>query len=344
MKHSIVFLMFSLMFAVGCDALPFLPEPTATPAPKPRLPPPQPRATKAPPTLEQKPGAPITPPQKPGANFTPLPKPGANITPPAVPDGAAKTYAVTNPTTNAKLAVYVFAPPDPSGKKFPAVILVPGGNGAGQGLSREATQFANAGIVAIAFDPDGRGKSEGTEDYAGFKHQDGLAAVIRFAATLPQVNAQPIGIVTYSYGITLGSGALARYPDLPVKFLVDWEGPMDRNDTGGCDKSGTGHLKTVATCADEKFWSEREAITFIAQVRVPYQRVQSEKDHVQPEVTHAINLVNAAVQGGVPWVRLNDYPANQTYDPKSPPPLFPETQDRQRDGTIIQYAQELVKK
>lgn len=368
MKGTILLATLVLFFTVACNVAPFGSEPTQTPValepappqptgapanpnqPGPGLPrtpgqqPPPPRATGERPPFPpgQKPGE--TPIPKPGAHFTPPAKPGANITPPGIPDGMAKTYAVTNPTTNAKLAVYVFAPQDTSGKKFPAVVLVPGGNGAGQGLSREAIQFANAGIVALAFDPDGRGKSEGTEDYAGFKQQDGLVAVIRFAATLPQVDAQQIGIATYSYGITMGSGALARYPDLPVKFLIDWEGPVDRDDTTvGCRNDGKSRIPWQP-CSDNAFWSEREAITFIAKVRVPYQRIQSEKDHVQPDVSHAINIVNAAVKAGVPWVRLNDDQPNQTYDVKNPPQMLPESQDAKRDALVIKYAQELVKK
>jgi hypothetical protein len=45
---------------------------------------------------------------------------------------------------------------------------------------------------------------------------------------------------------------------------------------------------------------------------MPYQRVQSQADHVQSNNNHAIDIVNAAVAGGAPWVRLNEYPPNQT--------------------------------
>ena len=129
-----------------------------------------------------------------------------------------------------------------------------------------------------------------------------------------------------------------------MAFLIDWEGPANRNDTGGCDSSGTGHLQDVASCTDEAFWAQREASTFISQIRVPYQRIQSEKDHVQPDNAHAILMVNNAVNGGVPWVRLNDYPPNQTYDPNAPPAMFREQMDRQLAQTVIRYATELFGK
>lgn len=272
------------------------------------------------------------------------PKPNVNATLPPIPAGAAKTYAVTNPTTNAKLHVQVFAPQDAAGKKYPALVLVPGGPADSNAFADDTLRMASAGIVAVTFDPDGRGKSTGQEDYNGYKQQDGLAAVIRFVATLPEVDAQQIGVATYSYGITMGSGALARYPDLPVKFLIDWEGPAGRNyTTTGCVANRPGGIQWQP-CSDNAWWSEREAVNFIGKLRVPYQRIQSEKDHVQPTNAHAVDMINAAIKGGVPWVRLNDYPPNQTYDPKAPPPMFPEQMDRQLAQTAIRYAHELFGK
>lgn len=338
MKHWLGFILALIGIALaGCGTL----SSTATPFVK-APPPPITRALEP----AQSPAPGNAPPAKP--QITP------NVKPPIAPPGNlianAKTYSVTNPTTNAKLNVQVFTPKDSAGKKFPALVLVPGGIGDGNGLIREAEEFMNAGFVAVIFDPDGRGKSEGVEDFNGHKHQDGLAAVARFTATLPEVDAKKIGIATFSYGITMGAGALARYSDtspssgqsLPVKFLIDWEGPVDRDDTTvGCRNDGNQRIGWKP-CTDNAFWSEREALTFIAKVRVPYQRIQSEKDHVQPDVSHAIHIVNAAVQAKLPFVRLNDYPPNQTYAAKNPPPMFSENQDRQRNAFVIKYAVELA--
>lgn len=265
-------------------------------------------------------------------------------------EGRGASYTVTNPTSGATLYMAVFYPDDWDGRaKLPTLVLVPGGNGDSSSFIRKPPKapttvevINQAGYAAVVFDPDGRGRSGGTENYNGFIHQDGLSEVIHFAATLPGIDSAKIGLVTYSYGITMGAGALARHPNLPVKFLIDWEGPANRDDTGGCDGAARGHLQKVASCTDEAFWAEREASTFIGQIRVPYQRVQSQTDHVQPDNAHAILMINNALSGGVPWVRLNNEAPNQTYDPANPPAMLPDAVlDLQRDHIIVEYAQEL---
>ncbi|MCJ7585093.1 MAG: hypothetical protein MUO30_10045 [Anaerolineales bacterium] len=80
----------------------------------------------------------------------------------------------------------------------------------------------------------------------------------------------------------------------------------------------------------------------IFSVRVPYQRVQSQTDHVQLNNNHAIDIVNAAVAGGVPWVRLNEYPPNQTYDVNNPPPMLEDALDKQVDAIIARYAEYII--
>ncbi len=254
--------------------------------------------------------------------------------------GANEEHWVTNPTTGAELYVHITYPNGEG--HYPALVLVPGGVGSGNkfrlpGAMSEA--LADVGIVAVSFDPDGRGQSGGEEDYNGHAQQDGLAAVIEFAAALPMVDPQRIGLASFSYGITMASGTLARYPDLPIAFLMDWEGPADRFDTTVECSNGT--RIDFNPCDDDAYWVQSEALEFISDVKVPYQRLQSEKDHVQPDLSHAINMINNAVQGGVPWVRLNDLTPNESYDPDAPPAMIPDSMDKGLDILAIQYAHEL---
>lgn len=225
---------------------------------------------------------------------------------------AIEEARVTNPASGVALYVQLYRPAGAG--PWPALVLVPGGSAAGSQAfgPPEAQGYADLGFLVVVFDPDGRGRSAGVEDDGGFVHQDGLAAVVRYAAAHRNGDGRVV-LASYSYGVTLASGALARHPDLPMAFFVDWEGPANRNDTGGCDEAGTGHLRE-AGCANEAFWAQREAATFMPEVAVPYQRVQTQRDHVQPDNGHALLLVNRATdrayggQGRAPWTRLNDLP------------------------------------
>lgn len=251
---------------------------------------------------------------------------------------ASTEWTVTNPSSGSELYVRKYTPDSYVDDALNTLILVPGGNGDSSSFAKgknSAQNLADEGFIVITFDPEGRGLSEGTEDYNGTIGQDGLKAVIE------SVDSEHVGLVTFSYGITLGSGVLARYPELPVEFLIDWEGPVDRNDTGGCDADNLGHLSEVTTCDDESFWAEREALTFISQVKVPYLRMQSQKDHVQPDLNHALAILNAALGGESPWVRMNDGEVNAVYSSTEELPLLTEAQDKNLMMLVATYAQEL---
>ena len=66
--------------------------------------------------------------------------------------------------------------------------------------------------------------------------------------------ASGIGVETSSFGIAIGSGAAARYPDLPVSYLVDLEGPHDNRMItfydAGRETAVCGHWSTVTDLID----------------------------------------------------------------------------------------------
>lgn len=254
---------------------------------------------------------------------------------------------VENPSSGSHLAVNVLTPADWDGVPLPTLILVPGGIGDSSdftGAGRSAQDMAERGFTIVIFDPEGRGASGGEEDLNGFVGQDGLAEIVRTVATRPEVDPERIGLVSYSFGVTLASGTLARYPDLPVVFFIDWEGPANRvYTTHDCspDAPGIGSTTYMASCEDDDFWREREAETFIASVQVPYQRIQFEDDHSQDTPEHGVVMVNAALNGDPPWVRLNDDPPNTIYALSSLPPMFPGSAGSRLNGLVADFAQEL---
>lgn len=252
---------------------------------------------------------------------------------------SSRELTVVNPASGNAWWAKAFYPSDAaSTHRYPAVVSVPGGSGAGSQSERIADPTMNPasqaalGFVVVIFDADGRGRTAGVEDYCGYTHQDGLKALIELIATLEVVDPAQIGISTNSYGITMASGVLARYPELPIRFLLDNEGPADRNDTGHCDASDTGHIRGK-DCSDEAWWQEREAATFIKRVQVPYLRLQSAVDHAQPDNDHALLMINSATSteyggaGQSPWTRVNAKERNQanvTYDGSSLPSWYAE--------------------
>lgn len=266
-----------------------------------------------------------------------------------VAEASEGVYWVENPTSGAQLYVGALEPANWNGKPAPTLVLIPGGSGDSSHFTEKPEnmlRYQEVGYALVVFDPDGRGNSEGVEDNNGFTHQDGLAAVIAYAAELPMVDGDNMAMVSFSYGITMASGALARHPDLQIKFLIDWEGPATRDDTGGCDADNLGHLQSYG-CDNEDFWHEREAASFALKLRVPYQRLQSESDHVQPDNEHALLMMNNATDGQYgghgmsPWTRMNDLQANQLFDYNSQPIYLPNDMAISGDALIVMLADEL---
>ena len=123
--------------------------------------------------------------------------------PPTSDEGREQFTRILNPTSGVELSVIILAPEAAQPERYPTVVLVPGGSGSGEDFTRPGRtirqQLNELGFLVVVFDPDGRGRSEGNEDHNGFIHQDGLAAVIRYAADHPLSDGQGIGLVSYSF-------------------------------------------------------------------------------------------------------------------------------------------------
>lgn len=266
--------------------------------------------------------------------------------------------------------------PDPvvyPNRCFAAVVMIPGGIGPGrldaQGI--EAKMLAESGMVVVCFNAEGRVSnrpediaSEGTEDFNGFRHQDGLAQVLQYVIGLDYVIPDNVGLSTKSYGITMAAGCAGRHPEIPIKYIVDGEGPSNsfvtahepwalytppshpRHNRYEQVHELFGHYSIYRDPSPENqaFWAEREADEFIGEFRGRYLRLQAEWDHAQPpsgpaeipmfhqppmwwQCKHATDMVNAAVTGGVPWVRVNlaeqGNLINASYDAENQPVYLP---------------------
>lgn len=264
-----------------------------------------------------------------------------------------------------------------STSKFPAVVIVPGGlSGSTTFLDNGLSDLAERGYVIVTFNPEGRGSgeegdllSEGVEDYNGYVHQDDLKSVIEDALLDPNIDAGRIGIVSYSFGITMAAGCLARYPALKIKFLIDYEGTSLSDTTMGDpwlldtveanDKTKKlyglfGHLSIERdpSPSNIQWWSERQALAYIGHIETAYLRIQSQWDHMQPPSMdyptgfdqsprwyrnkHAIDMINAATNGKATWTRMNEAwirnGENAVYSYENPPYYYVDSLDVESKG------------
>ena len=263
-----------------------------------------------------------------------------------------ETLQVVNQTSGCTLYVHIHRPAYAGpGNRVPGVIFVPGAQGFGSQLDSTTTpdDIASDGFAFMHFDPDGRGRSGAyPENYDGFVQQDGMHACESLLASRDYVDTSRLGVYTTGYGITMGSGMIARYAEPRVKFLLDFEGTADRSQT--CLDSG-GFVPVPAD--SDAFWQEREAGRFMKQVPSAYLRFQPQVDS-NPRITdnrHAIQLIDSATAvayGGAGmsvWTQVNDSvmnPADKVYTVSDPPIWIPEIQEVQNYIRAIIYLHQLA--
>ena len=275
-------------------------------------------------------------------------------------------YLVKAPNGN-KLYVRIYQPRTSLYKaRFPAVIYVGGGRGegvvGGAWSSDRPLGVAELGVIEVYFNPEGVGppqyRSEGTPDFGGFRQQDDLAAVIQYVMSLPNVDSDNVGVVTFSFGITTAAGCLGRHPELGVKYLIDVEGPshsvISAVDYGTEEQQrkfyeAFGHWSLAKDPSPENqaWWAEREAYRFIGNFTGAYLRIQGEIDHIQPRgvYEHALILNNEAVKGKPWWVRIglaeDGNPVNQIY-PLDDPSKWPNWTPGQIKGKFKEVTRKAI--
>jgi hypothetical protein len=207
----------------------------------------------------------------------------------------------------------------------PAVLVVPGLGTPARAVEAWSQpvnlgELARLGVVAMAVDLSGRGRSWGTDVYGGPEHHGDVRTALRALAAEPDVDPSRVGVISLSLGCAATAGALASGERPPVAWWIDWEGPSDREVI-------TAHGRRMAPAMghsldDDAFWFPREAVRVVSHTGVPYLRFQAWRDHAQPgELRHADRMIRAAAAGSLPWFQLNDHPRNVV--PESPSWMVP---------------------
>lgn len=229
--------------------------------------------------------------------------------------------------------------------RYPGLVIVPGADSPGthydRGVGIRAEDLASCGFTVLHYDPSGRGRTGGKEDYWGPIHQQELSLVIDFFSKLPEVAEENIGLLSFSIGIVIASGALARFQIHKINYLFDWEGPSNKFNT---TKNDTHKPLISFPTSNDSFWKDREAATFIGGIECGYFRYQADKDHVQGGYKgHAIELLNKATRGKAAWTRCNNNPVNMIFVEQKRGGYSWVPTGLNHKGQIIRYLLELQK-
>jgi len=227
------------------------------------------------------------------------------------------------PSTNGNLLFVRIYKPDWASVEYPChgLVLVPGGVQKGSVWHAPwrragSIHWAKSGFAVVEFDFQGRGQSEGIENRGGPQGREDLRAIINYMNGRADVLDGGVGLVSSSMGCVPCAGALAVWTDLPVKFWIDLEGAHNRYSATQWDDPFWTGLNGGHGTDDNLYWSEREAISFQPFITVPYIRVQSYLDHSFDYfyVDHALEMVNAAVNGASGYARMNYNEPNIIFD------------------------------
>lgn len=223
-------------------------------------------------------------------------------------------------TTGAGYRVFVAVHEPDDDTARPAVVLVPGRGGDSVSFTGplsllSAREVASRGLRAFVFDPVGRGRSWGHDDFCGSEGQDALRTVLDYVHARRDVIRGRVGVASLGLGLSLAAPVLARDGErLGTRFLLDWEGPGDRE---AILRTGPlpGAARTSLAQDPEGFWFHREPITWIGRVPCAYHRIQAADDHALGVRGRAVALalVAEADRGAAPSTQLNHNAPDRTW-------------------------------
>ena len=167
-----------------------------------------------------------------------------------------------------------------------------------------APELAHAGWAVVALDLAGRGGSLGEDDHGGAEHADDVRCAVSWLAERPEVDAARIGLVGLGLGAPVAVAGAAAGAE--VAWVLDWEGPVDRETLLSV------HPEASLGVDDATWWSDRDTLRQLAELRCGYVRMQSEDDHLNPEelrhAQRALFTLAHSSRSASAWFQINDHP------------------------------------
>lgn len=188
---------------------------------------------------------------------------------------------------NIKIAGNLYLPKNyQPGKKYPAIITVhPGGGVKEQTSGLYAKKLAEKGFVTLAFDATHQGESEGTPRGLEIPTEriEDIKSAVDFLTTLPQVDAEKIGIVGICAGGGYSIGATQiehRIKAVATVSGVD-VGEISRRGWFGTDENIPAQIKTLEEIAKQRTAEANGA-------PIKYVHIVPEKDEITAETPNDI--------------------------------------------------------
>ncbi|MCD8122327.1 MAG: dienelactone hydrolase family protein [Clostridiales bacterium] len=159
------------------------------------------------------------------------------------------------------LAMDLYIPSTATSENPAATIFVQhGGNNNKEEMQHYCIELARRGYVAVGVDMYGMGESEALSDEEWLTQGRGLYDAVRYAVSLPYVDANRISLLGYSRGGRAAGEALqcdnAELNVVKAIFLIHSD-PIVRNDDGYADVYGARDVAVLADKNDEFFFSEK---------------------------------------------------------------------------------------
>ena len=164
------------------------------------------------------------------------------------------------------LAMDLYAPADVTAEdSLPCVVVMHGGNNAKEQVNHWCIELSRRGYVVLNADMYGHGESERLPNETWLSAGRGLYDAIKYAATIPYVDDENIGVLGYSRGGRATGECMeldnANEKQLMSNIYIVHSDPVYKVDGEYADVYGARNVSVTADKYDEFFFSEKAEVS-----------------------------------------------------------------------------------
>lgn len=164
------------------------------------------------------------------------------------------------------LAMDLYAPANVTAESsLPCVVVMHGGNNAKEQVNHWCVELSRRGYVVLNADMYGHGESERLPNETWLSAGRGLYDAIKYAATIPYVDSERIGVLGYSRGGRATGECMvldnANEQRLMSNIYIVHSDPVYKLDGEYADVYGSRNVSVTADKYDEFFFSEKAEVS-----------------------------------------------------------------------------------